>query len=100
MPAAGLSPVYRFYNSSNGSYFYTMSEKERAAVATNTPRMLSTGIAWYANATPIAGTVPLYRAVNTVTGSQFFTVNDIARTNFIAANPQFKTDGIAYYVQP
>jgi lysyl endopeptidase len=100
IPAAGLSPVYRFFDTINGTTFYTISEKERAAVATNTPRMRYDGIVWYANATAAGGTVPLYRAFNTMTGSQFFTLNSATRTTFIAANPQFKTDGIAYYVQP
>lgn len=98
--AAGLSPVYRFYNTSNGSYFYTISEKERAAVASNTPRMRYDGVVWYASATAAAGTVPLYSAFNKTTGSQFFTTNSATRASLIAANPQFITDGIAFYVTP
>ena len=97
---AGLSPVYRFYNTSNGSYFYTISEKERAAVSTNTPRMRYDGIVWYAYATAAAGTVPVYTAFNSASGSQFFTTSSTDRSNLIVANAQFKTDGIAFYVTP
>jgi lysyl endopeptidase len=98
--AAGLSPVYQFYNTSNGSYFYTISEKERAAVATNTPRMRYDGVVLYASATAAAGTVPLYSSFNKTTGSQYFTTSLTVRSNLIAANPQFITDGIAFYVTP
>ena len=97
---AGLSPVYRFYNTSNGSYFYTISEKERAAVATNTPRMRYEGVVWYAYATAASGTVPVYSAFNSATGSQFFTPSSATQSSLIASNSQFKTDGIAFYVTP
>jgi hypothetical protein len=98
---AGLSPVYRFYNTSNGSYFYTISEKERAAVASNTPRMRYDGVVWYASATSAGtNTQAVYSYFNSVTGSQFFTTSSTTAGTLIAGNSQFKADGIAFYVTP
>jgi Repeat of unknown function (DUF5648) len=34
-PAAGRTPVYRFYNRRTGTHFYTASEDERASVVAN-----------------------------------------------------------------
>jgi hypothetical protein len=34
-PAAGRTPVYRFYNRRTGTHLYTASEDEKASVAAN-----------------------------------------------------------------
>lgn len=98
--AAGLSPVYRFYNLNLGVYFYTISEPERAFVAANLPQMRYEGISWFANATTVSGTVPLFRFYNRDKGVHFYTVSAVERDSVIATLPQMNYEGVAYYVVP
>jgi peptidoglycan-N-acetylmuramic acid deacetylase len=52
--AAGLSPVYRFYNVVNGSHFYTASAAERDAVRTRWPAVYTDeGIAFWVELFPV-----------------------------------------------
>ena len=40
--------MYRFYNPSTGSHFYTLSEVDKAIVLKDHPTFLPEGIAYYA----------------------------------------------------
>jgi lysyl endopeptidase len=48
----GLTPVYRFYNSSTAAHFYTISEAERDGVQKYLPKFAYEGIAFYASTSP------------------------------------------------
>jgi lysyl endopeptidase len=41
-------PVYRFYNATNGSHFYTSSEAERQSILKNLPSYALEGIVFWA----------------------------------------------------
>jgi hypothetical protein len=45
--AAGRLPMYEFYNSTTGGYFYTASESEKSKVLANIPQMKYQGIVFY-----------------------------------------------------
>ena len=45
--ADGTEALYRFYNTENGTHFYTTSEAERDAVIENLPNFNYEGIAYY-----------------------------------------------------
>jgi hypothetical protein len=58
---AGLSPVYRYINTTNSTYFYTNNAAEIANMV-NYPQFSYQGVAWYAQENNAAnGAVPLYR---------------------------------------
>ena len=61
-PAADLTPLFRFYNSQNGTHFYTVSTVERDDVKANFTYMIDEGIAYY------VGTSQSYTVGGTVSG--------------------------------
>lgn len=94
---AGGSPVYRFRNTQNGGYFYTISDVERSIVTANYPQYVYEGIAWYAANTQIGNTKPVYRFNNSVTGGHFYTSNEGERTYILQNLPQYAPEGIAFW---
>ena len=72
-----LSPVYRFYNPASGDHFYTASDAEKNIVAnTSYSGYLFEGIAFYAYASQVNGSVPVYRSFNGTTGDHFYTTSN------------------------
>lgn len=48
LPGTGFSPVYRFRNTTNGTYIWTASEAEKAAIVANYPAVfVLEGVAFY-----------------------------------------------------
>jgi hypothetical protein len=71
----GYSPVYRFADLTNGGYFYTASEEERAAMA-SVETMRYENIAFYVPEAPEESvTLPVMRLKNLDTGGYLFTSN-------------------------
>jgi hypothetical protein len=97
--AAGVSPVYRFYNYDTGAHFYTISEAEKDYILSNLPNYSFEGEAYYAYTTESPGTNALHRFFNTNTGTHFFTNSDLEKTNVQNTLPQYIYEGIVYYVK-
>ncbi len=97
---AGTLPVYRFRNSRNGAYLFTLNEFEKNAVQ-NTPGFVLEGVAWWAKTSASAGMIPLHRFLYTPLGSHFYSYlpSEVAH---IQANLShlYKYEGIAFYVWP
>lgn len=100
--AQWLSPqanaIYRFYNSSSGSYFYTISVSERDSIVLNYPTFKYEGPAYSASPTPSAGLFPVYRFRNLANGSYLWTIYEDER-NSIKSNysTSFVEEGVAWY---
>ena len=47
-PRVGDTAVYRFFDSHNGTHFYTTSETERASILTTQANLVDEGICFYA----------------------------------------------------
>lgn len=94
---AGGSPVYRFRNTQNGGYFYTIWDAERSIVTTNYPQFVFEGIAWYASINQIGNTKPVYRFSNSVNGGHFYTSNESERAYILQNLPQYAPEGIAFW---
>ncbi len=68
----GLSPVWRYKNTNNSTYFYVINAGENASMV-NYPQFSYEGIAWYAQQNNAAnGVVPLYRYRWYDTGNQMY----------------------------
>lgn len=103
LPAAqawGLDPVYRFYNLTNGTHFFTASAEERAMVIARWPRVFQyEGVAYSTEAT--ASAQPLYRFYNKVSASHFYTASAEEANKVAATWPHvFTPEGRAYSVLP
>src|SRR5574340_635960 len=81
---ANVVALYRFYNVSNGSHFYTASLDERNAVIAQ----WSATYAYEGPAYNVSGTAtnssPMYRFYNTRSGSHFYTISAEERDMVIA----------------
>lgn len=81
--AISMAPVYRFYNSTSGAHFYTISDEERAHVQATWPTVFGYEGEAFLTA-PSGGVlpselealrVPLYRFYNLQNGGHFYTIS-------------------------
>lgn len=96
--SSGINPVYRFYNISNGTHFYTASSEERDNVGRRWGTIYRyEGVVY--NLTNNGGNViQLYRFWNT-NGTHFYTASPVERDNIVRSWPNiYKYEGVAYYV--
>ncbi|MEO8249780.1 MAG: serine protease [Burkholderiales bacterium] len=96
---AGRTPVYRFYNSTTGAHFYTVSQAERDFVIGNYPVFKYEGVAFNAYAGPAAGQTPVYRFYNGTTRAHFYTISAAERDFVIGNYPKFQFEGTSWYAQ-
>lgn len=76
--AANCSPLYRFYNKSNGGHFYTASESEKdAVVARLSGTYVFEGPAYNVSLAGIGS--EMYRFYNRSNGSHFYTISAAER---------------------
>lgn len=86
------SPVYRFFNSSNGTHFYTNSEAERDSVLALLPSFTYEGPAFGAGSTGDS----VWRFYNTATGTHFYTIS-VAERDWIQGHlATYQFEGEAY----
>lgn len=94
------SPVYRFYNVTNNTHFFTPSASERDTVISRWPNIYRfEGLAYYTN--PANNTTPLTRLYNKVSNSHFYTASWSEAASALAKWPAvFQLDGPTYAVNP
>lgn len=92
--------VYRFYNLSNGTHFYTPSADEALTVMARWSNVYQyEGISYFAD--PAKNTQPLYRFYNNRTGSHFYTASlDEANTVIARWSSIYAFEGQTYSVCP
>ncbi|MDO8847310.1 MAG: S8 family serine peptidase [Coriobacteriia bacterium] len=94
------APVYRFYNVTNGTHFFTDSAAEADMVAATWSNVFRyEGVAYATD--PANNTQPLYRFYNRASGSHFYTAS-LAEANTILArwSNVYTLDGQTYAVNP
>jgi len=94
------SPVYRFYNFTNNTHFFTPSLEEANSVIAKWWNVFRfEGVAYYTN--PANNTQPLYRFYNRVSSSHFYTASLDEANTILARWPHiFTYDGPTYAVNP
>lgn len=97
-PATGYSAIYRFRNTVNGSYLYTISDVEKNSILQGYPQYVLEGTAWFAEPSAAGGGSPLYR-FRTNNNSHIYTAYESERASIIANYPSFVFEGPAYYVK-
>ncbi len=98
--AVALEPVYRFYNVTNGTHFFTCSAEERDTVLARWPKVFHyEGVAYSID--PACDTQQLYRFYNRVSGSHFYTAGAEEADMVLATWPDvFTYEGRTYGVSP
>nr|WP_286183906.1 hypothetical protein [Labrenzia sp. R4_1] len=87
--------VYRFFNTSTGSHFFTTSLDERNAVIENLDAFSFEGNAFDSNVTQTNGTA-VFRFYNLSNDVHFYTINAEEAAG-LWTNATFRDEGIAYY---
>jgi hypothetical protein len=95
----GRSAIYRFLNTVNGAYFFTMSAAERDDIIANFKPLRYEGPSLYAYGQPGADLSPVYRFYNTLTGVHFYTISLGERDDVIANLAYYRYEGIAWYAR-
>jgi hypothetical protein len=97
-PTAGYDPIFRFRNTLNGSYLYTISSVERDSILQSYPQYVLEGTAWYAQKAAVGDGSPLYR-FRTTNGTHIYTAYESEKASILANYPGFVLEGPAYYVK-
>lgn len=97
-PTPGLQPVFRFFNPSKGTHFFTQSAAERDLVmATWSGVFAYEGVAYWLD--PSKNAQPLYRFYNLRNSSHFYTASAAERDTVIDRWPAvYAYEGEAYRV--
>jgi len=98
VPPVTLLPVYRFYNFTNNTHFFTADPDERAIVLATWPHIFREESPTY-GLNPANNTAPLYRFYNQVSRSHFYTPSETERAIVLATWPHiYKDEGAVYNV--
>ena len=90
------SAVFRFFNSSTGTHFYTGSAAEADHVVRTYDQFNFEGVAFDKNSPASGSALDVFRFYNTATGTHFYT-GSVAEKNAVLANlPSFNYEGVAY----
>lgn len=95
--SGSLTPVYRFFNTTSKSHFYTATEAERNHVINRLPTFNYEGIAFYTSAVPARGLSPVYRFYNASTGVHLYTITESEKIHIESNIPSYRYEGISYY---
>lgn len=88
--------VFRFYNTTTGTHFYTGSAAEADSVVRNLELFNYEGVAFDKNSVVGGDSIDVFRFYNAATGTHFYT-GSVAEKNSVMANlPNFNYEGVAY----
>lgn len=91
------SPVYRFYNKTSGTHFYTADAQERVTVTNKFPNFSFEGVAFNAFDTAFTSNYSaVYRFYNKETGTHFYTISSSERES-VSNLAKYSYDGVSYY---
>ena len=91
------SPVYRFFDSTYGTHFFTASAAERDTVIGTRPDLLYEGTGFYEHETQQAGDTAVYRFFDTRFGTHFYTADAGEHATVAATRPDLVDEGIGFY---
>ena len=93
-PAA--TPVYRFFDVSSGTHFFTASALERNGLS-GQQGFIGEGVAFYEHATALPGDSAVFRFFDTNDGSHFYTTSLAEQASILATRSDLRPEGIAFY---
>ena len=91
--------VYRFFDTTDGTHFFTASTTERDSLIATRPDLTFEGVGMNA-VTPNSGdsaTEAVYRFFDQANGTHFYTASSTERDSLIAAQPSMSFEGTAFY---
>ena len=94
---AAALPVYRFFDLTEGTHFYSISPTERDTILATRSDLAFEGTAFYEHGVAQAGDTPVYRFFDLVDGTHFFTASATERASILATRPDLHDEGIGFY---
>jgi len=88
--------IFRFYNNSTGTHFYTANIDEKNSVKANLAQFSYVGVGFQTDATAQTGNA-VYRFYNPSKNSHFYTINESERDSVIKNLPAYNYEGEAFY---
>ncbi len=96
---ANSIPLHRFYNTRNGSHFYTASLEEADSVIANLSSTYRYEGPVYNVSMTAEGGLPMHRFFNKRNGSHFYTISlDEANATILNYSATYNYEGVAYYI--
>ena len=97
--AADTIAVYRFFDSADGTHFFTASGSERNGLIASRPDMTYEGVGMnaYASAAGSQAAAPVYRFFDVANGTHFFTASASEDATLAATRPDLTNEGVAFY---
>ncbi len=93
------APVFRFFDTSSGSHFYTASATERDGLANGLSGLTYEGVAFYENPTVQANDTAVYRFFDKADGAHFYTPDQNEFASVLATRSDLVNEGVAFYTQ-
>lgn len=91
------SPVYRFFDNSYGTHFFTASTSERDAVIASRPDLIYEGNGFIEHIAQQSGDTAVYRFFDTKYGTHFYTADASERASIVATRPDLVDEGTGFY---
>ena len=90
-------PVYRFFDSTYGTHFFTASTEERDDVIATRPDMKFEGVGFFEHTTQQAGDTAVYRFFDSHNGTHFYTTNGTEKASILTNRPDLVSEGVGFY---
>ena len=91
------SPVYRFFDETYGTHFFTASASERDTVIATRSDLAYEGTGFIEHTNQQSGDAPVYRFFDTKYGTHFYTADATERATVIATRPDLVDEGVGFY---
>ena len=89
--------VYRFFDMSSGTHFYTSSGAERDGLQASRSDLKFEGVSFYEHASAAASDTAVYRFFNANNGTHFYTASGAERSTILATRADLVPEGVAFY---
>ena len=89
--------VFRFFDTLNGTHFFTSSNTEADTIAKTRSDLIAEGASFMEHATAETGDTAVYRFFNSNNGTHFFTNSTIEQASILSTRPDMHYEGIAFY---
>ena len=93
-------PVYRFFDTTTGTHFFTSSQSEESNLVKTRPDLVLEQTTFFEHAQAQTGDVPVYRFFDKNDGTHFYTASGSERAAISATRPDMAYEGIAFYSPP
>ena len=92
--------VYRFFDETYGTHFFTASASERDSVIATRPDLDYEGAGFLEHTAQQGGDTAVYRFFDTKYGTHFYTADPNERAAVIATRPDLVDEGVGFYAPP